>query len=97
MDSVQSDKALSESFFAHHHPHRLLKAAARSCPVVFVPLIARSHAAMPSSALRRSPTNLQRSRSAWASADVELKNISDAAKEAAKSTEKRICPPIIAA
>src|SRR5579859_7150663 len=93
MASLQSDSARSESFFAHHHPHRLLNAAARSCAFVFESLMTRSHDAIPSSALLSSPANLQRSRSVSARTSGELINVTDASKTAS-SNEKRIFPPV---
>src|ERR1700722_232247 len=93
MASLQSDNARSGSFLAHHHPHRLLNAAARFCAVVLGSSSTRPHAAMPSSALLISPTNLQCSRSPWLSARSVLESADDVAK-AARSTEKRIFPPV---
>ncbi|MEI9925545.1 MAG: hypothetical protein WDN50_20720 [Bradyrhizobium sp.] len=63
MASLQSDKARSGSFLANHHPQRLPNATARLAAVSLGSLMTRSHAAMLSSALLTSPTNLQRSRS----------------------------------
>src|ERR1700690_590103 len=94
MASLQSDNARSGSFFAHHHPQRLLNAVARFCAVTFASLITRSHAAMASSALLSSPTNLQRSRSLGLSASAGLQRANDIAN-AARSTEKRIFPPVL--
>src|SRR5579864_3458198 len=96
MASLQSDSARSESFFAHHHPQRLLNAAARSAAFVFESLTTRSHDAIPSPALLSSPTNLQRSRSVWARTSGELTNVTDASN-AARSNEKRIFPPVVGA
>src|SRR5579871_5353834 len=94
MASLQSDSARSESFFAHHHPQRLLNAAARSAAFVFESLTTRSHDAIPSSALLSSPTNLQRSELIWARASGELINVTDASKTAS-SNEKCIFPPVV--
>src|SRR3569832_1174171 len=88
MDSLQSVKARSESFFAHHHPQRLLKALARSCGDVLGSLTTRSQAAIPSSALLSSPANLQRRRSVTSEAEAALRS-SAVAMKAGASTEKR--------
>src|ERR1700732_4690183 len=92
MASLQSDKARSGSFLAHHHPHRLLNAAARFGVVALGSSSTRPPAAMPSSALLISPINLQCSRSPWLSARSVVESANDVAK-AARSTEKRIFPP----
>src|ERR1700732_4355987 len=79
MASLQSDKARSGSFLAHHHPHRLLNAAARFGVVALGSSSTRPHAAMPSSALLISPMNLQCSRSPWLSASSVVESANDVA------------------
>src|ERR1700755_2450222 len=88
MDSLQSVKARSESFLAHNQPHRLLKALARSCVASFESLTTRSQAAIPSSALLRSPANLQRSISICSAAEAAPTNNENAANAGA-NTKKR--------
>src|SRR6516165_8600580 len=96
MASLQSDSARSKSCLAHHHPHRLLNAAERSCAAVLGSSITRSHAAMLSLALANCPANLHRSRSASLSASARADKDIDAAN-AASSTKERIFPPAAAA
>src|ERR1700743_1616580 len=94
MASLQSVRARSESFFAHHHPQRLLKALARSCVDTFESLTMRSQAEIPASALVSSPTNLQRSRSALSAAKAGPDSIKNVANAGAR-TKNRIFPPNI--
>src|SRR3974390_1964124 len=92
MASLQSDNARSTSCLVHHHPHRLLNAAERSCALALGSLITRSQAAMLSLARANCPTNLHRSRSASLSASARPENDIDTAN-AARSTKERIFPP----
>src|ERR1700722_1854720 len=91
--SLQSDNARSGSFLVHHHPQRLPNAMARLGALALGSLMTRSHAAMLSSALLTSPASLQRSRSLWLSARAGLVKTSDVTSPA-RSTEKRIFPPV---